>query len=403
MNIILVVIDGLGDRPVSELQNQTPLEAAATPNLDEFAEKGLTGTVDTFYSPEQGYPRSDTAHLALLGYDPEQDYLGRGPYEVAGIGMDLQQGDVALRANFGTVDENLTVKDRRADRISETQELVESLQGQEIKGVKFLVKKAYGHRAGLIMRSEKKLSAEVTNGDPHQTGVEVNRVEPEEDSEAAMFTAQVLNEFLEKAHEILKNHSFNEKRKEQDKLPGNYLLVRGAGQLENTESFTDKFGLKAACIAGGALYKGVGKLVGMDLINVPGDTGLPDTDLEAKFEAATRVTGDYEFVFVHVKPVDNLAEDGNFRGKKDFIEKIDRTIKPVLDLSDTLVAITADHSTCSALKRHCVDPVPIVIGDSEQDSVDEFSEEACEKGSLAEIKQKEIMNKLLKLAKVNQN
>ncbi|MEF8847063.1 MAG: 2,3-bisphosphoglycerate-independent phosphoglycerate mutase [Candidatus Paceibacterota bacterium] len=398
MNIALIVIDGLGDRPIAELQNQTPLEAASTPNLDSFAEQGSTGLVDTFYLPDQGYPRSDTSHLALFGYNAQEDYLGRGPYEVAGIGMNLQEGDVALRANFGTVDDELVIKDRRAGRISETQELVDALQEIEIKGVKFLIKKAYGHRAGLIMRSDKKLSAAITNGDPHQTEVEVNRIEPKEDSEAAMFTAEVLNDFLEKAHNILKNHSFNKKREEEGKLPGNYLLVRGAGQLKNVESFSEKYGLKSACIAGGALYKGVGKLIGMDLIEVAGDTGLPSTDLEAKFEATARNVGKYDFVFTHVKPVDNLAEDGNYQGKKKFIEKIDKAIKPVLNLNKTLVAITADHSTCCDLKRHCVDPVPLLIHGAGKDEVTKFSEKACKEGALGKLKQKKVMDKLLDLS-----
>lgn len=395
MNIVLVVIDGLGDRPIPELQNRTPLEAAETPNLDQAAGQGVTGLVEPFFTSEQGYPRSDTAHLALLGHDPQQDYLGRGSYEVAGIGMDLQKGDVALRGNFGTVDENLVVKDRRAGRISETQALVETLQGKTIQGVKFLVKKAYGHRAGVIMRSEKKLSDKITNGDPHRTEVKVNTIEPTEDTEAAMFTAEVLNEFLEWAHQVLKEHSFNEGRKERGKLPGNYLLVRGAGQLKDTEKFLKKYGLKAACIAGGALYKGIGKLLGMDLIEAPGDTGLPDTDLEGKFETTARNSGKYGLVFVHVKPTDNLAEDGNYQGKKEFIERIDKTIEPVLNLDNTLVVVTADHSTCCALRRHCVEPVPLLVNDSEQDQVKKFSERACKKGSLGKIKQGKVMSKLI--------
>lgn len=399
MNIVLMVIDGLGDRPIAELQNQTPLQAASTPNLDKLAEEGKTGLVEPFFTTEQGYPRSDTAHLALLGYDPQKDYLGRGPYEVAGIGMNLQEGDVALRGNFGTVDEDMKVKDRRAGRISETQELVDALQGQTIKGVEFLIKKAYGHRAGIIMRSEKELSGAISNGDPHQVGVEVNTIEPEEDTEAAMLTAEALNEFLEQAHEILKDHSLNKERKEQGKPPGNYLLVRGAGQLKNTDKFSRKYNLKAACIAGGALYKGVGRLLGMDLIEVPGDTGLPDTDLEAKFRATARNVENYDFIFTHVKPADNLAEDGNFQGKKDFIEKIDKTIEPVLNLNNTLVAITADHSTCCDLKRHCVDPPPILINGAGGDKVKEFSERACKKGSLGKIKQEKVMDKLLEINK----
>lgn len=395
MKILLIIIDGLGDKPISQLKNRTPLEAAETPNLDYLAQKGVCGLVDTFYFPEQQYPRSDTAHLALLGYDPSQDYLGRGPYEAAGIGMDLNQGEVALRANFGTVDENLKVVDRRAGRISKTQELVKALQGQKIKGVKFLIKKAYGHRAGIIMQSDQKLSAEISNGDPHQTEVKVNIIKPQDDTEAALFTAEVLNEFLKQAHKILKRHPLNKKRKSQGLLPANYLLVRGAGTLKQVSSFKEKYGLKAVCIAGGALYKGIGKLLGMDLIEVEGDTGLPNTNLKGKFEAAARSTERYNFIFVHVKPTDNLAEDGNFRGKKQFIEEIDQNIKPILNLKRTLVAITADHSTCCALRRHCVEPVPLVVVDKEKDEVSEFSEQACSTGKLGVINQTDLMTQLL--------
>jgi len=397
MRVLLLVIDGLGDIPIPELGGRTPLEAAKTPNLDKLAQEGVCGMVDTFYFPEQKYPRSDTTHLALLGYDPERDYLGRGPYEVAGIHMNLEEGDIALRGNFGSVDENLKIVDRRSGRIKETEDLVESLKGKEIEGVKFLIKKSYGHRVGIVMKSDKELSSQITNGDPHQTGVKVNKIRAKNDSAEAEFTAKVLNRYLEEAHEILKSHPLNKKREEKGLLPGNYLLVRGAGRMRNVVPFKEKFDMKAACIAGGALYKGIGKILGMDLINVKGDTGLPSTDLKAKFKNAARVSKKYDFVFVHVKPTDNLAEDGNFKGKKEFIERIDKNITPIMDLNDTLVVITADHSTCCPLKRHCVNPVPVLVFGKEKDSVSEFGERTCEKGALGQVKQTKLVDLIFKL------
>ncbi len=394
MKILLIVIDGLGDKPIPQLGNKTPLEAAKTLNLDFLAENGICGLISPFYFPYQKYPRSDTAHLALLGCDPKKYYLGRGVYEVAGIGMKLKKGDIAIRANFGTVDDNLKIVDRRAGRISQTDSLIKALSKiKEIEGVKFLVKKSYGHRAGLVLRG-KGLSSMISDGDPHKPGVYVDKIIPLDKSKKSAFTAKVLNEYLERTHKILKECSLNRKRK----LPANYLLVRGAGEMRNIPNFK----LKAACIAGGGLYKGVGKILGMDLINVKGATGFPTTDLKAKFSAAKRaLSGKYDFVFLHIKATDNLAEDGNFIGKKKFIEKIDRDIKSLLTLKNTLLAITADHSTCCALKRHCLEPVPVLFFGDGKDKVKSFSEKAFKKGKLGKFKQIKLMSKLIKYAKNN--
>jgi len=393
--IILVVIDGLGDRPIPALKNKTPLEAAFTPNLDFLAQNGVCGMIETFWFPEQKYPHSDTAHLALLGYNPEVYYLGRGPYEVTGIGMDLKKGDVALRANFGTIDKNLKIIDRRAGRISQTQPLVRALARiKEINRVRFLIKKSYGHRAGLILRG-KNLSAEISDGDSKVTGVRPLSILPKRKSKEAIFTARVLNKFLEKAHQILKDHPLNKQREKQGKLPANFLLVRGAGQMKETPAFRKKYRLRAACIAGGGLYKGIGKILGMDLIKVKGATGFSDTNLKGKILAAKKNLKKYDFIFLHIKAADNLAEDGNFRGKKEFIERIDKNIESLLNLKNTLIVVTADHSTCCSLKRHCLEPVPILIFGNGRDKVSQFSEKACQKGKLGKIKQLNLMSKIL--------
>lgn len=392
--ILFIVIDGLGDKPIPQLGNKTPLEAAKTPNLDWLAKNGICGFLEPFLFPWQKKPESDIAHLALFGYNPKKYYLGRGPYEVAGIGMELKEGDVAMRANFATVGRNFKVIDRRAGRIEKTQPLVNALSRKIIKGIKFLIKKSYGHRAGLILRG-KNLSEKISDGDPHETGARAREITPLNETGEAEFTAKVLNEFLNKTYLILKNHPLNKKRTKTGLLPANYLLVRGAGKFKKTLNLKEKHGLKAACIAGGGLYKGIGKILGMELINVRSATGLPNTNLKGKISAAKKALKNYDFVFLHIKASDSLAEDGNFIGKKEFIERIDKNIKPILNLKDTLIVITADHSTCSLLKRHCLEPIPVLIYGNGRDSINEFSEKACKKGSLGKIKQLNLMKKIM--------
>jgi len=394
--ILFIVIDGLGDEPIPQLGNKTPLEAAKIPNLDWLAKNGICGLVEPFLSKEQAKPESDTCHLALFGYDLKKYYLGRGSYEAAGIGFNLKEGDLALRANFATIDQNLKVIDRRAGRIEKTEPLIKFLNGIEIDGVKFLFKKAFGHRAVLILRGGN-LSPKISSNDPKITGVRPLSILSKGRSRKAKFTAQVLNAFLGKAHEILKNHKLNKKRTKEGLLPANYLLVRGPGILKNTPPFSKRYNLKACCIAEGTLYKGIGKILGMDLIKVKGANGLPNTNLKGKFSAAKKAIGKYNFIFLHIKAADSLAEDGNFIGKKEFIEKIDRNIKTLLKLKKVLIVVTADHSTCSLLKRHCLESIPILIYGNGKDGVQKFSEKTCKKGNLGKIKQIDLMPKILKL------
>ncbi len=397
--IILLIIDGLGDEPIPALRNKTPLGAAKTPNLDFLVEKGVCGLVKTFLFPSEKEPTSESAHIALFGY--KDFFLGRGPYEVAGIGMKMKKGDIALRANFATVDKNLKIIDRRAGRIDNTKPLVKALSAIKVNGVypvKFLIKKAYGHRAGLILRG-KGLSAKISDGDPHKTNSNVKKIIPLSKSKKAKFTANILNKFLNKAHQVFKNHPLNKKRKSQGLLPANYLLVRGAGKFEKTPSFKKKYNLKSCCISGGGTYEGVAKVLGMDLIKVKGATGSADTNLKGKFLAAKKALKKYDFVFCHVKAADTFSHDGNFLAKKKFIERIDENLRTLLGLKNTLLVITADHSTCSLLREHCKEPCPILIFGDGKNSVKEFSEKACGKGKLGKIKQIKLMPTILKFAK----
>jgi len=398
MKILFIIIDGLGDKPIPQLKNKTPLEAAFTPNLDSLVKRGICGLIEPFFFPWQKNPRSDTAHLALFGYNPRVYYSGRGLYEAVGVGMKMQKGDVALRTNFGTVNKNQKIIDRRAGRISDTKPLVRALSGITINGVKFLISDSLGHRAVLILRG-KNISEKIGGGDIKKIGIKPQKIISLERSKEAEFTAKVLNQFLEKAHQILVRHPLNKKRKKQKLLPANYLLVRGPGKLKKTPNFYQKYKLRAACIAAGHVYKGVAKVLGMDLVKVKGATGNIDTNLKSKFSAVKRNFKKHDFIFCHIKATDILSEDGNFLGKKKFIEKIDKHIKSLIELRNTLIVVTADHSTCSQLKRHCETAIPVLIYGNGQDSVEKFSERACRRGKLGKVKQIHLMSKILKLAK----
>jgi 2,3-bisphosphoglycerate-independent phosphoglycerate mutase len=396
--VILLIMDGLGDRPIKELGDKTPLEAAHTPHLDALASRGICGVQNALGVGQR--PGSDTSHLAILGYDPEKYYTGRGTIEVAGLGMDLEPGDVALRGNLGTVDDHLVTVDRRAGRLSDTGPFVKDLDGLTYEGVTLHIKPGTGHRAGVILRGPG-LSSKISDNDPHEVGVKVHEVRPLDDSPEAAFTAKVLNYFLHRAHEILKNHPLNKERQKEGKPPANYLLCRGAGYYKKIEKFSERYGLKACAIAGGGLYKGIGAFTGMQVLPVPGATGMANTDLDAKFAAALKALAtDFDFAFVHIKAADAFGEDGDFRGKKAFIEKIDAAAKVLLDLPDTLIVITGDHSTPCALKKHSGDPVPLImVGDGavRTDHVKEFGERACATGGLGRLTGLMIMPEIINL------
>ena len=395
MKIILVVIDGLADKRIKDLDNKTPLEAANTPNMDKMAKSGLTGQVFPFIEKDK-LPTSEDAHLALLGYDPENDNPGRGVFEVAGIGMDIKAGDVALRGNFATLGLDGLILDRRAGRIEETEELIEAISNIKIRGVESFIKKAVSHRIGIIMRG-KGLSSKISSGDPKKEGAAPLKIMPRDNSQEAVFTAEVLNEFLEKSYDILKNHPKNK----QKQLPANYILVRGAGTPKNITSFSKKYGLKAAFVAGGALYKGIARILDMEEIKVEGANGLPGTNLSGKILAAKNALKEYDFVFCHIKAADNLAEDGKFKEKKELIERIDQSFGPFLDLKNTTIAVTADHATCSESKSHCLESVPLLIYNSEikNDNRVKFSEASCKEGELKGIEQIDLMEIILTIAK----
>ncbi len=390
--ILLLILDGLGDRPLESLGGKTPLQAAEKRNLNKLVSKGMVGLFDPI-SPGIR-PGSDTAHLSILGYDPFSVYTGRGPFEALGLGMELKPGDIAFRGNFATVNNDLRVIDRRAGRIeSGTDELANSLN-MVIDGVEIFVKEGVEHRAGVVFRGEG-LSPDVTDVDPHEEGKKVLRAEG--NSPEGKRTAEIINKFVEKSYQILKDHPVNKKREKEGKLPANIIMVRGAGIVPELENFNKKYNLKGACIVGVPLLSGICKLAGMDVIKVPGATGTVKTNMENKINYALENFKKYDFILVNIKAPDVAGHDGNGKLKKEIIERVDRAIEPLLGKLDELtIMITGDHSTPCSVKDHTGDPLPVMVVTEgiRCDGIKDFDEISVSRGSLR-IKGSDVMNILL--------
>jgi 2,3-bisphosphoglycerate-independent phosphoglycerate mutase len=291
------------------------------------------------------------------------------------------------------------VVDRRAGRITDTGPLLKDLNGLSYEGVTLLVQPGTGHRAGIIIRGPN-LSSRISDGDPHEVGVKVHEVHPLDDSKEAAFTARVLNHLLSEAHRILKDNPLNLERVAQGKPAANYLLARGAGYYRQIDKFQQRYGLRACTIAGGGLYKGIGAFTGMEVLQVPGATGLPNTDIAAKFTAALEtLAGAFDFAFVHIKAPDTFGEDGDFQGKLAFIERVDEAACLLLT-APYLLVVTADHSTPCALKRHSGDPVPLMmVGDGlvRTDNVTQYGERPCARGGLGRLTGLQVMPEIINL------
>ncbi|MFW9906872.1 MAG: 2,3-bisphosphoglycerate-independent phosphoglycerate mutase [Candidatus Thorarchaeota archaeon] len=381
--ILFFLMDGVGDRPIPELNDRTPLEAAKTPIMNKLAKIGITGQLHTI---GRGItPGSDTAHLALFGYDPYEVYTGRGPYEASGTDLPIKPGDIAFRANMATIKDGIIV-DRRAGRISKgTHEIEEALQNIRIEDVETIFKVGIDHRAALVLRGPG-LVSEVTGNDPKIEGKKPKPIIGT--SSGAEKTARILKQFINQASEILETLKINERRISEKQLPANYLLVRGAGKAPHIESFQTKYGLTAECVAGGGLYKGVASICGMKINNDHRGTGGIPTDLPSKVTAAIKSLERSQFVFLHVKGTDNLGHDNKPIQKMEFIDEIDVAIEPFLDLlPETLICITGDHSTPCVMRDHSSDPLPILMAGEgvRSDHVVEFGERPTMRGGLGHI------------------
>ncbi len=387
---VLIIGDGMGDRPVGELGGRTPLEAAEIPNLDRLAGMGACGLMSSVGTGIRA--GSDTSHLALLGYDPYEYYTGRGPYECAGIDMDVRRGDVCFRCNFATVNEQMVVTDRRAGRIEQgTDELAQAVN-MEIEGVQCIVKESVAHRAGLILRGEG-LGHAVTDVDPHG---EVRIWECKALDAESEKTARVVNEFVRRSYEALREHAVNTRRQAEGQPPANIMLPRGVGTAPHLKPFEEEHGFSGAMIVETGLVRGIGKYAQMDVIDVEGATGGYDTDIMAMAEAVVEAAERHTYVLCNIKAPDLGGHDNEPQRKIEAVEMVDELLAYVLDNLDperALIVATADHGTPCSVGDHSGDAVPIAFAGrgATRDDVAHFGERPCAKGIIGHILGRDVI------------
>jgi len=346
--ILLIVLDGIGDLPFKN--GKTPLETAKTPNLDFLAKKSALGLhipVDYGITPGSG-----PGHLGIFGYDPLKINIGRGVLEALGIGIELRETDVAIRGNFATVKyENGVpiVVDRRAGRIptEENKRLINYLSSHvsKIEDAQVILQSGREHRFVVVFRFPYKVSSEVetiNDTDPQVSGKPP--LKPEGKGEIAERVSRIAETFSQKVAELLKNE-----------LKANYALLRGFSVRPDLETFEEKFGLKACCIATYPMYRGLASLVGMKIIDFEGET------IKDEIETLKREWQNFDFFFLHIKKTDSAGEDGNFELKTKIIEEFDSLLPEILALNPSVFCITGDHSTPCVLKAHSWHPVPVLI------------------------------------------
>lgn len=338
--IVVYVGDGLGGLP-QQPGGKTELEAANTPNLDALAARSVQGAsipVKPGISPGSG-----PGHLGLFGYDPLKFLIGRGALEATGIGLTLQEGDVAVRCNFCTIDAEGKITDRRAGRIAsaESAPLAESLNQITIPGVQVIVKPVKEHRFVVVFRGGEGLGGNVLDTDPQATGVKP--LDPVGVDEPSQKTAAIAKQFVEQASAILK-----------DEQKANCLTMRGFSAKPALPTFEEVYGLKAAAIAVYPMYKGLASLVGMEILGSP-------QSLEEEIDTLKANWNDYDFFFIHFKYTDSSGEDGDFDAKVKRTEEFDAQIPRIMELNPDVLIVTGDHSTPSFLSSHSWHPVPTML------------------------------------------
>jgi 2,3-bisphosphoglycerate-independent phosphoglycerate mutase len=373
--MVLLVADGLGGLPLHP-GGQTELETANTPNLDRLAKLGISGgsiPVKPGISPGSG-----PGHLGLFGYDPLHYVIGRGALEATGIGFHLTAQDVAIRCNFCTLDAAGNITDRRAGRISTDQSgpLAIRLREVSLPGVELFVEPVREHRFVVILRGEG-LGGNVSDTDPQATGVPL--LEPLATAEDSGRTAEVAAEFARQGISLL-----------EDQQLANAFSMRGFSARPDLPTYREVYGLRAAAVAVYPMYKGLAKLVGMDVVGEA-------KSLSEQVQIVSDHWDDYDFFFVHFKYTDSTGEDGDFEAKVEKIEEFDAALPGIMDLKPTVTVVTGDHSTPSFLQAHSWHAVPtMIVADAcRTDACEKFGETECLRGGLGQFEAKYLMPLML--------
>ncbi len=371
--IVMVVADGLGGLP-REPGGKTELEAASTPHLDDLATRGILGASLPILPGIS--PGSGPGHLALFGYDPLQYVIGRGALEATGIGFELEEGDVAIRCNFCTLDADGNISDRRAGRIAteDSAPLAVRLREVKIPGVEIFVEPVREHRFVVVLRAPGGLAGKVRDTDPQATGVPP--LDPVAEDQASERTAEIAREFLRQAKQLL-----------ADQPKANFHTMRGFAEKPQLPSYREVYGLRAAAIAVYPMYKGLARLVGMDIVGEA-------QSLNDQIDVLKASWNDYDFFFLHYKYTDSTGEDGNFEAKVQRIEELDAAMPRIHALNAEVLIVTGDHSTPAYLKSHSWHPVPTLLASAccRPDPETQFAESACIRGGLGHFEAKYLMS-----------
>jgi 2,3-bisphosphoglycerate-independent phosphoglycerate mutase len=370
--IVLLIMDGLGGLPREE-GGKTELETACKPNMDALAQKSALGmTIPAGPGITVG---SGPGHLSIFGFNPLEYQIGRGALEALGVDFELGPDDVAARGNFCVVDENGLLVDRRAGRLptSESERLVQKLRTIKLEGAEVFVEVVKEHRFVLVLRAPG-LGTSLTDSDPLVTGAAPLKVQALDES--SVRTAALVNAFLEQAEVVLKNEA-----------PANMILLRGFAKFPTMPKYPDIFKLNAAAIAVNGMYRGVARLVGMNVLPVNG------SDLSDEFDCLEKHWSEYDFFYLHFKKTDTFGEIGDFDAKVKAIEEFDAQLPRLMALNPDVVIIGGDHSSPAVLKSHSWHPVPLLMYAKyvRADKFTEFGETNCAQGNLGRIPAYHVM------------
>ncbi len=419
VKIVYVLLDGVGDLPHPDIDNKTPLENAKTPNLDRLTQNGQMGQV---ISVGKGIaPESDIAVFNMLGYKfNHADYAGRGVIEAIGIGIDFKDGDLALRGNFATLDENNAIIDRRAGRNIEREDATEISKELE-EGIKFsrpsvsvVVAPTIGHRVVIRIRDKDNLSANISNTDPAYARIDgmgiakavgdflkIERCLPLDDSEQALLTSNLVNEFTEESLKIMKQSQINIQRGKQNKKLLNSILLRDAGnKIPNVQYINEKYSMNFSCIVDMPVEIGISNILHMKAFSAGGLT-----DYEEKAKVAAKAMDEQNAIYVHLKGPDEFGHDGDAIGKMKNIEEIDKrffgTLLENIDTEDVVIVISADHATPCINKGHSDDPVPLLVSGNKikKDTTQRFTEYDSKNGEIGLLEGAQVIDSVLNIIK----
>ncbi len=374
----ILVGDGMSDRPMAELDNKTPLEVAKIHNMNEIVKAGTIGFVKTV--PSKMKPASDVANLAILGYDPKRYYTGRGPLEASNIGVEVNEDEVAFRCNLITANNDI-LADYSAGHITEKESkiLMEYINEKLASDrVKFYHGKSYRNLMIIKTKSQDELNGlmKTTCVPPHDiAGQEISKHLPQGPAD------MLLVKLMQDSRAILEKHEINKVRVDLKENPANMIWLWGQGTNPNMPSFKGLFGLEGSVISAVDLVNGIGRLIGLDIVTVPGATGYYDTNYEGKGEYAVNALKNKDFVFVHVEAPDEAGHNGDMRAKITAIENFDKFVvgtiwKYLREIKDSRIMVLSDHATPISVRTHVSDPAPFVMAGKaiSHNGFDAFSE-----------------------------